>query len=246
MMKNGQRWGDMATLSPGWAKVGGSAITALKAPEVWLPVVGALALQVNDYDEDISDWALDHHPIFSNEEDASDASDNLRAISYIAYGASFLATPSGPFDGQWITSKIKALGVGLTAYGLTDITVNALKDSTDRDRPDDSDDRSFPSAHASQTAVYAILAERNMRVMDIPRWSKITSKVGLTALPLATGWARVEAAEHYPADVLAGMAIGHFFGIFIHDAFLGVDQGLLRLSIEPNRRGWFAGISMSY
>jgi hypothetical protein len=245
-MQNGQRWGEMATLSPGWGRVGNAALTALKAPEVWLPAVGALALQVNDYDEDISDWALDHHPIFNDEDDASDASDNLRALSYIAYGTSFLATPSGPVDGQWITSKAKALGVGLSAYGLTDITVNYLKDNTDRNRPDDSNDRSFPSAHASQTAVYSILADRNMRVMDIPRWAKISSKVSLTALPLATGWARVEAAKHYPADVLAGMALGHFFGLFMHDAFLGVDHDLLQLTIEPNRNGWYAGISMNY
>ena len=45
-------------------------------------------------------------------------------------------------------------------------------------------------------------------------------------LVLATGvgWARVEAGAHYPLDVCAGAAIGHFVSSFIHDAFLGLPE----------------------
>jgi hypothetical protein len=245
-LPNGHRWGEDATLAPGWRKVGNAAWNALKSPEVWAPAVGALALQINDADEKVSDWAVKHHPVFSDEDDAEDASDNLRSASYIAYGVSFLATPSGPLDWGWAKSKAKALGVGLAAYGLTDVTTNYLKDTTNRDRPNDHNDHSFPSAHASQSAVYSILADRNIRAMNIPRWAKITSKVGLTAIPLATGWARVEAEKHYPADVLAGMALGHFFGIFIHDAFMGIDQEVISLTLETGPESWFAGVTFNY
>jgi hypothetical protein len=245
-LANSHRWGADVTLSPGWNKVKESAWNAFTSPETWAPAAAALALQVNDYDEQVSDWALKHHPIFSNEDDASDASDNLRAATYVAYGVSFLAAPSGPIEGDWALAKAKALGVGLAAYGLTDATTDFLKSSTNRDRPNNHNDRSFPSAHASQAAAYAILADRNVRAMNIPRWAKITSKVGLTALPLATGWARVEAAEHYPADILAGMSLGHFFGIFIHDAFMGIDQELFQLTIQPGREGLYAGVAIRY
>jgi hypothetical protein len=245
-LPNGHRWGAEATLSPGWKKVKESAWNALKSPEIWIPAATALALQLNDYDERISDWALRHHPLFSNEDDANDASDNLLTATYVAYGVSFLAAPSGPIDGDWTLAKTKALGVGLTASSLTGVTTNGLKDSTGRDRPNNQNDSSFPSAHTSQSAVFAILADRNVRTMAIPRWAKITSKVSLTALPLATGWARVEAAKHYPADILAGMSLGHFFGIFINDAFMGIDQEMFQLTIQPSREGLYTGITVLY
>ena len=222
LLSNGHRWGEDVTVSPGWGKVKASAWNALKSPEVWAPAATALALQVEDYDGRLSDWALRHNPVFGNEDDASDASDNLRAATYVAYGVSFLAAPSGPVGGDWTLAKGKGLGVGLAAYGLTDATTGLLKDSTGRDRPDKRNDRSFPSAHASQASVYAILTDRNARTMNIPSWAKIPSKATLTAIPLDTSWARVEAAKHYPADVFAGISLGHFFGIFINDLFIGL------------------------
>jgi hypothetical protein len=245
-LPDGHRWGAEATLSPGWKKVKESAWNALKSPEIWIPAASALALQVNDYDERISDWALRHHPLFGNEDDANDASDNLLTATYVVYGFSLLATPSGPIDGDWALAKAKALGVGLTASGLTGITTNGLKDSTGRDRPNNQNDSSFPSAHTSQSAVFAILADRNVRTMAMPRWAKMTSKVGLTALPLATGWARVEAAKHYPADILAGMSLGNFFGIFINDAFMGIDREVFKLTIQPSREGLYTGVTVLY
>ncbi len=45
-------------------------------------------------------------------------------------------------------------------------------------------------------------------------------KTGLYALTLATAWARVEGHRHYPADGLAGMALGEYDGnIFYRDLF---------------------------
>ena len=37
----------------------------------------------------------------------------------------------------------------------------------------------------------------------------------------ATAWARVEANQHYPSDVLVGLGLGHFMGSFFTHAFLG-------------------------
>ena len=82
--------------------------------------------------------------------------------------------------------------------------------------------------------------------MNVPRWAKITSKVSLTALPLATGWARVEAAKHYPADILAGMSLGHFFGIFINDAFMGINQEVFQLTSQPSRECLYTGVTVLY
>lgn len=245
-MTNGRRWGEDVTLTPGWEKVKDSAWNALKSPEVWAPAIGALALQVNDSDERISDWALEHNPVFGESDAASKASDDLVTATKVVYGLSVLATPGGSLDSQWGVSKAKALGMGLAAYGLTEVTTDALKSGTNRELPDGSDDDSFPSAHTSEAAVYAILADRNLRAANMPRWAKVTSKVGLTALPLATGWARVEAAVHYPSDILAGMALGHFFGMFINDAFIGTDKDVFQLSLEAGKERYYAGVTVTY
>lgn len=241
-MSNGRRWGEDATLKPGWAKVGDSAWKALKSPEVWIPAAGALAFQIGNSDERVSDWALKHHPVFKNEAAASEASDNLVSAAKAAYGLSVVATPSGPVDSQWGISKGKALGVGLVAYGATSIATDFLKDTTNRELPDASDEDSFPSAHTSKAAVLAILAEQNLQSTNMPPWAKTFSKTTLTALPVATGWARIEAAVHYPSDILAGMALGHFFGLFVNDALMGRDD-TLQLAIEAGRDRYFAGVT---
>ena len=61
-------------------------------------------------------------------------------------------------------------------------------------------------------------------------------KAGFTTLTLATAWARIEAKKHYPSDVLAGMALGHFIGAFVNDAFLDADSSP-NLSLQVNPSG---------
>jgi hypothetical protein len=73
------------------------------------------------------------------------------------------------------------------------------------------------------------LAAGNLRSTPLPRRLRTAADVALLALVGTGSWARVEAGEHYPADVLAGMAIGHFLGAFLNDAFLH--------SPEPNAGG---------
>ena len=82
--------------------------------------------------------------------------------------------------------------------------------------------------------------------MNIPRWAKITSKATPTAIPLVTDWARVETAKYYPADVLAGISLGHFFGMFINDLFMGIDQEVFQLTVQPGREGLYAGMSVRH
>jgi len=49
-------------------------------------------------------------------------------------------------------------------------------------------------------------------------------QLGNLLLATGVGVARVEAGAHYPADVLAGAAIGHFLSAFIYDAFIGLPE----------------------
>ena len=51
-LPSGERWGDGATVRPGWAAVKASAANAARDPWVWIPLVGAAAFQIDDWDRD--------------------------------------------------------------------------------------------------------------------------------------------------------------------------------------------------
>ena len=147
-----------------------------------------------------------------------------------------LITPSGDDSGDWLIAKAKGLSVDLAAVGLTSGVTTGLKSLTDRTRPTGSG-QSFPSGHASNASVCNTLSSRNIDCLDIPDGASLGLRVGFTALTLTTAWARVEAKAHYPSDVLAGMALGHFFGAFINDAFLGTNSPKNFLfSVEPSKK----------
>ena len=242
-LPNGRRWGQDVTLFPGWQRLGKAALDAALSPATWVPAGTALALQIDDWDENISDWASDNTPVFGSQKNAADASDILRDAALADYLITTLATPSGNDPGEWVIAKIKGLAVGYGALQVTRNTTFFLKDVTERTRPDESRDTSFPSNHASKAATYAILASRNVESLPISDGFKTALKIGTFSLDMGTAWARVEAKAHYPSDVLAGMALGHFFGAFMNDAFLGLnhpeDVGLI---IEPSRDGFLFAI----
>jgi membrane-associated phospholipid phosphatase len=71
----------------------------------------------------------------------------------------------------------------------------------------------------------------------MPNKARLGCRVGFALLTAGTAWARVEAKKHFPSDVLAGIAIGHFIGAFMNDAFLGLDPQDAQLSLVPARGG---------
>ncbi len=208
-------WGEGATLTPGWNRIKRAAYNSATDPKTWSPALGAAVFSIGDLDEEVSEWAVDHQPLFGS--DAEDWSDDLRTTTTVAWVATAFAASSG---GDWALNKTKGMGVQLAAIGVSDSIVDGLKDLTDRERPDKSNNGSFPSAHASMAATRAALASRNLEYIDMPDGARTALDIGLYTVALGTGWARVEAEKHYPSDVLAGVAIGNFVATFINDAFL--------------------------
>src|SRR5690606_4325532 len=218
------RWGEDATFRPGWERVRHSALDAVRDPRVWVPAVGAGILQIDDMDEEISDWAVDHTPVFGSPGNADDWSDGLRVASILAYHASVLATPSGVDLASWFENKAKGYLVGMSAVAATGLATRQLKTSVGRQRPNETNDDSFPSGHASTTAVFARLTSRNLRWIESGDRTERTLNVGLDGLTIATAWARVESGEHFPSDTLFGIALGNFFAAFVNDVFLGMED----------------------
>jgi membrane-associated phospholipid phosphatase len=204
-------------------------------------------LQIDNMDERVSDWASDHTPLFGSQEDAGTASDRLRDATTAAYLITSMAAPSGDKPKKWLFAKARGLAVGFVAIGVTGNVTSFLKDETERTRPDGSNDRSFPSAHASISSAFATLASRNLDSLPISSRNRTLLHVGFSTLAAGTAWARVEAKRHFPADVLAGYALGHFFSAFFNDAFLGLDKpSNFMLSVEPSKNGVAIGLRLVF
>lgn len=246
-ISNGKKWGEEATFSPGWDRVGKAAYNSLVSPLTWGPVAGAAILQIGDWDKHLSNWASDKRPIFGSQTNASNWSDYLVFSSGALYGASALMTPSGDQAGEWVTNKMKGFIVGGAAFGLSEGVVEILKPATKRERPDTSSNDSFPSGHATAAASFATLAAKNVEVMQLPKAGEIAVDTSLGAIAAGTAWARVEAKKHYPSDVLAGIAIGHFLSAFINDAFLGIDKSRgITPEADISRDGFHLNVAWRY
>ena len=235
-LPNGRGWGQDATIKPGWEAVRESAIRAAKSPYTWAPLAGAALLQVGDWDSDLANWASENTPVFGSQESARDASGFLKDLSTAAWLGTSLATPSGDSSGEWLVAKTKGIAVGVSASMLTGGITSVVKDWSNRTRPDGSSDNSFPSGHSSSASTFATLAARNVQSIDVSANLRKTMEISFGVIAAGTAWARVEGNVHYPSDVLAGMALGHFVAAFINDAFMGLENsaaGSVALGLTP-------------
>jgi membrane-associated phospholipid phosphatase len=78
-----------------------------------------------------------------------------------------------------------------------------LKVVTQRERPDGSDNKSFPSGHASNAFTLAAVAERHYGwALGAPAYA-VAAFVGLE---------RLQGNRHFPSDVVAGATLGYIVG----------------------------------
>lgn len=244
---NGRPWGEDTTAVPGWDSVGRAAFRAAVEPETWLPLVGAIVVGLSGGDRNLSGWARDHTPVFGSRDEAAQASDDLPVALGAACVLSALAAPGGHEPRDWVPNKLK---VGLVDAGAVIVNGGATatgKWATKRERPDGSDLESFPSGHASGAGVLVALTSRNLDQSVSSGCARVGLRIGLDALAVATSWARVEAGKHYPSDVLVGVALGHFIGALMSDAFLGRGApARLTLAIAPDGDGTGVGVSWAF
>lgn len=244
-LPNGRGWGQDAFFPIDNKRISRAAYNAFFNPNTLVPLVSAMVFGIDDFDEKASDWAVKHNPVFGSIDDARDASNCLRATLRVEAVVTALVTPSGDVAEQWMVSKAKGLGVELVAIGATSSATDLLKSATDRTRPDERSDNSFPSGHASGAFSYMTLANRNIDLIDMPELLKPPLKVGNYLLASGVAWARVEGRRHYPSDVLAGAALGHFLTAFIHDTFMNLSEdGNADFVVFPVERG--AGIALAF
>jgi membrane-associated phospholipid phosphatase len=246
-MKNGRGWGQDATLLPGFGRIGDAAVNAVTDPYTWAPALGAAVFTIDHFDRRVSRWASEHTPLFGSQANARTSSDTLRDTTQWCTLASALATPSGDTAGPWLWAKAKGIGLEALASEATLSVTGLLKDSTNRTRPDKSNDQSFPSAHASKAFALSSLGRRNLAAIDMNDGLRTGLDVGFTTLGVATAWARVEGKKHYPSDVLAGAALGNLITGFLYDAFMGIEAAqTVSLGVAPDPRGMVFNLNFRY
>jgi len=150
-----------------------------------------------------------------------------RAACLALAGAAFaFATPAYASDSGWaqastigrdglmvaalavpaVHGDLEGIGRAGLALGATRLATDGLKSTIHEERPDESNDRSFPSGHTSMS--FAAAATLHKRY----GW-----KYGFPAYAVATfvGAARVKADKHFVHDVIAGAALGEAAGWLI-------------------------------
>ena len=245
-LQNGRGWGQDAIYPVEAKRIPYAAYRAFFDLQTLLPAAGALVFTIDHYDKRVSKWAITHHPVFGSENSASNASDYLSYALGAETLATALATPSGKDSKEWAANKAKGIGVEVGAELATAGVTSLLKDTTDRTRPNGGHN-SFPSGHSSDSFSSATLANRNLNSIKMTEEMRMPLQV--TNIVLATGvaWARVEAGAHYPSDVLAGAAIGHFLSAFMYDAFMGLpEHKRWGLYVSPTKGGAMIGLSFGF
>jgi membrane-associated phospholipid phosphatase len=210
-----------------------AARNALHDAGTWAPAGAAAVIAVGGWDRQISDWAVAHTPIFGSTEHAATWSDRLRAASDLGMIATALSVHAD--EHRWRLRAKTLLVEESGAIASTSLTA-LLKSATGRERPDGSDDESFPSGHASRAFAYAAASRRNLEATRLGEGWRIGLTVGVETLAAGTAWARVEAQAHYPTDVLAGAALGNYVALLVHDAFLGTaGSTTVSVNVDPRR-----------
>lgn len=186
-----------------------AATEAAADPWTWSPLVVGLSLGATGADERVSRWAMENTPLFGSRESASDASDRLRyATRYLSWGTTLAA--SARYEKHWAKETAIDVASGFAGIVLARNVTGALKREVQRDRPDEFNDESFVSAHATDAMAHASLGRYYARRLESPEALRTTAGWAVSLTGIATAWARVEAGNHYPTDVLASAALANF------------------------------------
>lgn len=137
-------------------------------------------------------------------EDFHSASDNYLQfvpVAQIYLGKTFGFKPKNDFQHQTINIAIANVIMGTVVY--------SLKHATKKERPDQSDDLSFPSGHTATAFTNAALLYYEYK--DSNLWYASSGFLFATA----TGILRIANNKHYTSDVLAGAGIGLASGLIV-------------------------------
>lgn len=148
---------------------------------------------------------------------------NIGGSFLVQTGASVATWAVGKMSGNRKTAEVG--GDLIRAQFVSQVVVQGVKFATRRERPDDSNNHSFPSGHTSSAFATASVLERHFG------W-----KAGLPAYGFATyvGLARMSANKHHLSDIIMGAAVGIAAG---RTVTMGVGGAKFDLGVAPTKGG---------
>lgn len=163
---------------------------------MWVGIGGGLALAVHPFDDNVN-----RHFAGSDAADRFFAPGKILGQTYTLAGTSLVIYTTGRVRDQ---PKVSHLGMDLLRSLLVSEGITqALKYSTHRERPDHSNDRSFPSGHAAETFAFATALERHLG------WrGAVPAYIASSYIAMS----RLHDNRHYLSDVVFGSAVGIIAG----------------------------------
>lgn len=211
----------------------------------WTPLLAATVIAVADKDQELSDWVQEETPVFGSTQAAADASDSLVNLLVVSTAVSALFIPDESDTTDTLSTNMKFMLVESLGLSANSGITSALKSAADRTRPNEFDQRSFPSGHTSSAFTAANFAKHNMQQYDLDDSSKKHFDWMFNGAAMATSWARVEAGWHYPSDVLAGATVGNVAASIITDMYLDTNENVT-VSIQLLRDSQKIALNFSF
>ncbi len=229
-------WGKDPVWPPDKEKIKKAALDALIDPQTFIPAAGALLFASTNWDDTVTDHLSQSNPVFGSQTNANDYSNYML---WGLIGETVVTGMSVPGDTNFYhrdTGMTRMLLVEGASMGTSFLAASGLKNLVNRTRPN-GNPQSFPSGHATAAFGATTLTNRNLDMIDMSNGVRSALQVGNILLATSVGWARVEADRHYPSDVLAGAALGHFVSAFIYNSFADGEDDNFGFMVTPYERG---------
>jgi membrane-associated phospholipid phosphatase len=147
---------------------------------------------------------------------------------------------------EWATVGVMGVEVLMLTYGVASIT----KGLALRPRPYTYNENVSLEQKQSKDARYSFYSQTTAATAGISffaakvysdthpnsKWKPVIW-TGAAILPLVTGWAKVDAGEHFTTDVMVGYSMGALLGYFIPVMHLNKKVMETEFSIEPSLEG---------
>jgi hypothetical protein len=163
---------------------------------LWVGVGGGLALAVHPADDEVNESLV-------NSEFAHDLFGPGRVLGSLPL---LLGTATTTYIVGRVRDQPRVSHVGMDlveALAISEMVTQTLKFATHRERPDGSNERSFPSGHAADTFAFATALERHLGWRGAVPAYALASYVAISRLP---------ANRHWLSDAVFGSAIGIIAG----------------------------------
>ncbi|HEY7286900.1 MAG TPA: phosphatase PAP2 family protein [Vicinamibacterales bacterium] len=163
---------------------------------LWAGAGGGLALAVHPFDDDVNEALVGN----ATAEKIFKPGEILGQLGTLL-GSASIVYAVGRIKDQ---PKVSHLGMDLIeSLAMSEAVTQALKYATQRERPDHSDDHSFPSGHAADTFAFATALERHLNWRySVPAYV-FASYVAISRLP---------ANRHWLSDAVFGATVGIIAG----------------------------------